>query len=96
LGQKTIPIGNRLGITRTWDSRWFLKRGYAGQLLEDLNVRKLIKEKLFHAGVSKIEIERPGQKVKVIIHTARPGIIIGKRGLYRQAGCHRYKRSAEA
>jgi len=80
LGQKTIPIGNRLGITRTWDSRWFLKRGYAGQLLEDLNVRKLIKEKLFHAGVSKIEIERPGQKVKVIIHTARPGIIIGKKG----------------
>ncbi len=80
MGQKTIPIGNRLGITRTWDSRWFLKRGYAAQLLEDLNVRKLIKEKLFHAGVSKIEIERPGQKVKVIIHTARPGIIIGKKG----------------
>jgi small subunit ribosomal protein S3 len=80
LGQKTIPIGNRLGITRTWDSRWFLKRGYSEQLLEDLNVRKLIKEKLFHAGVSKIEIERPGQKVKVIIHTARPGIIIGKKG----------------
>ena len=80
MGQKTIPIGNRLGITRTWDSRWFLKRGYAAQLLEDLNVRKLIKEKLFHAGVSKIELERPGQKVKVIIHTARPGIIIGKKG----------------
>lgn len=80
MGQKTIPIGNRLGITRTWDSRWFLKRGYAAQLLEDLNVRKLIKEKLFHAGVAKIEIERPGQKVKVIIHTARPGIIIGKKG----------------
>src|SRR5208283_2836452 len=80
LGQKTIPIGNRIGITRTWDSRWFLKRGYAAQLLEDLNVRKSIKKKLFHAGVSKIELERPGQKVKVIIHTARPGIIIGKKG----------------
>jgi len=80
LGQKTIPIGNRLGITRTWDSRWFLKKGYAKQLLEDLNVRKIIKEKLAHAGVSKVEIERPGQKLKVIIHTARPGIIIGKKG----------------
>lgn len=80
MGQKTIPIGNRLGITRTWDSRWFLKKGYAKQLLEDLNVRKMIKEKLAHAGVSKVEIERPGQKLKVIIHTARPGIIIGKKG----------------
>jgi small subunit ribosomal protein S3 len=80
LGQKTVPIGNRLGITRTWDSRWFLKKGYAKQLLEDLNVRKLIKEKLAHAGVAKVEIERPGQKLKVIIHTARPGIIIGKKG----------------
>ena len=80
MGQKTIPIGNRLGITRTWDSRWFLKKGYANQLLEDLNVRKLIKEKLAHAGVSKVEIERPGQKIKIIIHTARPGIIIGKKG----------------
>jgi small subunit ribosomal protein S3 len=80
LGQKTVPIGNRLGITRTWDSRWFLKKGYAKQLLEDLNVRKMIKAKLAHAGVSKVEIERPGQKLKVIIHTARPGIIIGKKG----------------
>ncbi len=80
MGQKTIPIGNRLGITRTWDSRWFLKKGYAKQLLEDLNVRKMIKEKLAHAGVAKVEIERPGQKLKVIIHTARPGIIIGKKG----------------
>jgi len=80
LGQKTNPIGNRIGITRTWDSRWFLKKGYSAQLLEDLSVRKLIKEKLFHAGVSRIEIEKPGQKLKVIIHSARPGIIIGKKG----------------
>jgi small subunit ribosomal protein S3 len=80
LGQKTIPIGNRIGITRTWDSRWYLKKGYAAQLYEDINVRKLIKEKLYHAGVARIEIERPGQKLKVIIHTARPGIIIGKKG----------------
>jgi len=69
-----------LGIIRTWESRWFLKKGYADQLLEDLNIRKMIKKKLYHAGVAKIELERPGQKIKVIIHTARPGIIIGKKG----------------
>ena len=80
MGQKTNPIGNRLGIIRTWESRWFLKKGYQHQLLEDLEVRKSIKKKLFHAGVSRVEIERPGQKLKVIIHTARPGIIIGKKG----------------
>lgn len=80
MGQKTHPVGNRLGITRTWDSRWFLKRGYADQLIEDINIRKLIKAKLFHAGVARIEIERMGQKIRVIIHTARPGIIIGKKG----------------
>jgi len=80
LGQKTHPIGIRLGITRTWDSRWYLKKGYAAQLLEDLTIKKEIKAKLFHAGVAKIEIERAGQKIRVIIHTARPGIIIGKKG----------------
>lgn len=80
MGQKTHPIGIRLGIIKTWDSRWFLKRGYAAQLLEDIKIRKMIKEKLFHAGVSRIEIERPGQKVRIIIHAARPGIIIGKKG----------------
>ena len=52
MGQKTHPVGNRLGITRTWDSRWFLKKGYADQLIEDINIRKLIKAKLFHAGVA--------------------------------------------
>lgn len=80
MGQKTNPIGNRVGIIRTWDSRWFAKKGYADILVEDINIRKLIKEKLFHAGVAKIEIERAGQKVKFVIHTARPGIIIGKKG----------------
>jgi small subunit ribosomal protein S3 len=80
LGQKTHPIGIRLGITRTWDSRWYLKKGYTDQLLEDITIRREIKDKLFHAGVSKIEIERAGQKMRVIIHTARPGIIIGKKG----------------
>ncbi len=80
MGQKTHPIGARLGITRTWDSRWYMQKGYANQLLEDIAIRKEIKGKLFHAGVSKIEIERAGQKIRVIIHTARPGIIIGKKG----------------
>ena len=80
MGQKTHPIGFRLGITKTWDSRWFAKKGYTDLLHEDLNIRKLIKDNLFHAGVSKVEIERAGQKIKVIIHTARPGIIIGKKG----------------
>lgn len=81
MGQKTHPIGNRLGIIKTWDSRWYLKRGYTNQLHEDITIRKIIKDKLFHAGVSRIEIERAGQKVRVIIHTARPGIIIGKKGV---------------
>lgn len=80
MGQKTHPIGNRLGITKTWDSRWYLKKGYADQLLEDITIRRMLKERLFHAGVSKIEIERAGQNMRVIIHTARPGIIIGKKG----------------
>lgn len=80
MGQKTHPVGVRLGITRTWDSRWFSKKGYADQLIEDIEVRKMIKEKLFHAGVSRIEIERMGQKIRLIIYTARPGIIIGKKG----------------
>jgi small subunit ribosomal protein S3 len=80
LGQKTHPTGIRLGITRTWDSRWYLKKGYSDQLLEDITIRKDIKSKLFHAGIARIEIERAGQKIRIIIHTARPGIIIGKKG----------------
>jgi small subunit ribosomal protein S3 len=80
LGQKTHPIGLRLGIIKTWNSKWFATKDYADLLHEDLNIQKFIKDKLFHAGVPKIEIERAGQKIRVIIHTARPGIIIGKRG----------------
>jgi small subunit ribosomal protein S3 len=80
LGQKTNPIGNRLGIIKTWDSKWFTKKDYLSLLHEDLSIRKFIKKSLFHAGVSKIGIERAGQNLKVIIHTARPGIIIGKKG----------------
>lgn len=80
MGQKTHPIGNRLGIIKTWDSRWFAKKGFDQQLVEDINIRRMLKDKLYHAGVPKIEIERAGQNMRVIIHTARPGIIIGKKG----------------
>ena len=80
MGQKTNPIGNRLGIIKTWDSKWFTKKDYLSHLHEDLSIRKFIKKSLFHAGVAKIGIERAGQNLKVIIHTARPGIIIGKKG----------------
>jgi small subunit ribosomal protein S3 len=80
LGQKTLPIGNRLGITRTWDSRWFATKDFADNLVQDINVRKAIKGRLYHAGVSKIDIERAGQKMRVAIYTARPGIVIGKKG----------------
>ena len=80
MGQKTHPIGNRLGIIKTWDSRWFATKGYRDSLLEDLTIRKTLKERLFHAGVPKIEIERAGQNMRIIIYTARPGIIIGKKG----------------
>ncbi len=80
MGQKTNPIGNRLGIIRTWESRWFAKKGYSSKLIEDLNLRKILKEKLYHAGISRIEIERVGDKIKIIIFAARPGIIIGKKG----------------
>ncbi len=80
MGQKTHPIGNRLGIIKTWDSRWFAAKGYNDLLLEDITIRKKLKERLFHAGVPKIEIERAGQNMRIIIYTARPGIIIGKKG----------------
>jgi small subunit ribosomal protein S3 len=80
LGQKTHPVGSRLGIIKTWDSRWYAKKGYSDQLLEDITIRRSLKQRLFHAGVPKIEIERTGQNIRVIIYTARPGIIIGKKG----------------
>jgi len=80
MGQKVHPVGLRLGIIKTWDSRWFSQKNYAALLHEDIKIRKIVKERLMHAGVSKIEIERAGQKAKINIHTARPGIIIGKKG----------------
>lgn len=80
MGQKTHPVGIRLGIVKTWSSKWFAKKGYADLLNEDVDIRRLVKEKLFHAGISKVEIERAGQKVRVNIYASRPGIIIGKKG----------------
>jgi small subunit ribosomal protein S3 len=80
LGQKVHPTGFRLGILKTWDSKWFATKGYSKLVFEDRKIRDYIKERLFHAGISKIEIERAANKVKIRIHTARPGIVIGKKG----------------
>ena len=81
MGQKVHPIGFRLGITSTWKSRWFSEKDYADQLHEDLEVRRYIKKRLSHAGVSRIEMERAAKRLRINIHTARPGIIIGKKGV---------------
>jgi small subunit ribosomal protein S3 len=80
MGQKTHPIGFRLGVNKTWVSRWFAARDYANFLHEDLKLRGHLKKKLRHAGVSRIEIERLLNKTKINIHTARPGVVIGKKG----------------
>lgn len=80
MGQKVHPYGFRLGTLYGWQSNWFAERGYSTQLHEDIKIRKFIKKKLFHAGISKVVIDRTGDKIVVNIHTARPGILIGKRG----------------
>jgi len=80
LGQKVNPISLRLGIVKTWESRWFAGKKYADYIFEDYQIRKFIKEKLHHAGVAKIEIERSTRRVRLRIFTARPGIVIGKKG----------------
>ncbi|MFQ5959520.1 MAG: 30S ribosomal protein S3 [Alphaproteobacteria bacterium] len=80
MGQKVNPIGLRLGINRTWDSRWYADSGYADLLHEDIHLRRYIKDRLSQAGVSRIVIERPAKKARVTIHTARPGVVIGKKG----------------
>ena len=80
MGQKVHPYGFRLGYTKPWKSRWFAERDYDKQLLEDVKLKNELKDKLKSAGVSSIEIERPGNKLRVIIKTARPGIIIGRKG----------------
>jgi small subunit ribosomal protein S3 len=80
MGQKVNPIGLRVGINRTWDSRWFAGRDFANLLHEDLKLKKYLTERLGQAGVSRIVIERPAKKARVTIHTARPGVVIGKKG----------------
>lgn len=79
MGQKVHPIGLRLGVTRTWDSRWYAEKDYVKLLHEDLKIRRFLKQRLFEAGVSKIVIERAANKAKVFVHAAKPGMIIGKR-----------------
>jgi small subunit ribosomal protein S3 len=80
MGHKVNPIGLRLGINRTWDSRWFADKGYAKLLHDDIKLRDTLKERLKQAGISKVVIERPAKKPRVTIHAARPGVIIGKKG----------------
>ena len=80
MGQKVNPIGFRLGINRTWDSRWYADSDYSRLLFEDLNIRKFLFDKLSQAGIGRIVIERPAKKARITIHTARPGVVIGKKG----------------
>ncbi len=80
MGQKVNPIGLRLGITHTWNSKWYAEKKYVEQLKEDINIQKFVKKQLKHAAISKIEIERASRKTKVNVFSARPGIIIGRKG----------------
>ena len=80
MGQKVHPIGFRLGVIKTWDSKWYAEADYAKLLHEDIAIRKFLKKRLFNSGVSKIDIERAANKTKINIHTARPGLIIVKKG----------------
>lgn len=80
MGQKVNPIGIRVGINRTWDSRWFSAKNYAEKLVEDLKLREFVQDKLKAAGISKVIIERAAKNTRVTVHTARPGVIIGKKG----------------
>jgi small subunit ribosomal protein S3 len=80
LGQKVNPIGLRLNITRSWESTWYADKGYVENFLEDQKIKKFLKKRLYHAGIARITLERAGDKVRVKLHTARPGIVIGKKG----------------
>lgn len=80
MGQKVNPIGMRLGIIKTWESRWYADKRYSDYILEDYKIREYVKKKLYHAGISSIEIERSSKRVRLRIYTARPGIVIGKKG----------------
>jgi small subunit ribosomal protein S3 len=80
VGQKTHPYGFRLGYNKTWHSRWYADKGYADTLIEDVTLRSKLKKRLAHAGVSEIDIERAAERLRITIHTSRPGIIIGRKG----------------
>ena len=80
MGQKVNPLGLRIGVVRTWESVWYAGRDYADKLLQDLEIKNLVKKTLVNAGISRVNIERPAKKIRVIIHAARPGIVIGKKG----------------
>ncbi len=80
MGQKTNPVGMRLGVIKTWDSRWFAKKDFADLLEEDQRIRRYIRQKLQNAGVARIEVERTPKRVTITIHTSRPGIVIGRKG----------------
>ncbi len=80
MGQKVNPIGLRLGIVKTWESRWYAGKNYSDYILEDHKIRKFIQKRLFHAGISRVEIERSARRVRLRIYSARPGIVIGKKG----------------
>lgn len=80
MGQKVNPVGLRLGINRTWDSRWFAKKDYVQLLQQDLEIRRFLESRLPQAGISRIVIERPAKRARVTIHCARPGVVIGKKG----------------
>lgn len=80
MGQKVHPVGLRLGIIRDWDGRWFAEKDYAAFLHEDLKIRRHIKRKLYNSGIARVEIERAANRIKVTIHTARPGMVIGRGG----------------
>src|SRR5437899_5964499 len=92
MGQKTHPIGFRLGITKTWTSKWYEEKNFAKWLHEDIKLKKFIKKKLEHAGVAGVDVERAANKAKINIYTARPGIVIGKRG----AGVEQLKKEVQA
>ena len=80
MGQKVNPHGLRVGIIKDWDSRWYAEDAFADNLVEDDKIRKYVKKRLYNAGISKIEIERASDRVKIIVYTAKPGVVIGKGG----------------
>lgn len=80
MGQKVNPIGLRLGIVKTWESKWYAGKNYSEYIFEDFKIRKFLKQKLYHAGISRIEIERSSNRIRLGIYTSRPGIVIGKKG----------------